>query len=610
MPPTLASATLFDRHANRAAVLQAANLAAVSVCLVIGTALSIWPHLLWWGKTGDLAYVADYDDLCCYLPVAGQAYNTPLHLHDPVQPNGTSHFFPRLQFTSGILLAKLFALGPLRVNLAWRLLGGIATGLGTYFLLRRYVPSVGLAAGLAIFVMADIGQMWAQPLWRQVQVSIALLTGRDGDLFGAFPQLATQWRSFSPGLSWAFVLLHLIVFAWARESPTPFRCLWSGLTFGLVFYVYFYYWTALACALVLGFLLDAGRRRLYLITGLVGEAVGFPDVLDKYLTKQAFADDWQQRTDHIVHIARTSELLVPRAAVVLLCLAVFFVWTRRRDLIYLWSLAAAGLALANHQLITGRQIQNFHWHFVWGPATFLLAVLLGAGWVQPYLSRRWVRAALVLVAAIHLGAGFGLRSAEALWTRQSCEIMEDYDRYRQQAAEPGKEPLEPHTLIAGDPAFVNLAVIAADVRPLDHYLVLFSFPVSNDDWDSRIALNGFLRGQDRPAFLEEQTQLLAGSIWGPWARDPELRDGRLANRLAHYDRAAQRRQRPSRPTVSITSHSPWSRRRRSTWMTAGGSFRRDRTGVSGERDEPFSRELQASAGMTSARLKLAAKRGP
>ena len=56
--------------------------------------------------------------------------------------------------------------------------------------------------------------------------------------------LHTEWRIITPGLSLAYLLLHIWLVARACARPTPARLLASGAGLGLLFYVYFYYWTA------------------------------------------------------------------------------------------------------------------------------------------------------------------------------------------------------------------------------------------------------------------------------------------------------------------------------------------------------------------------------
>ena len=74
-------------------------------------------------------------------------------------------------------------------------------------------------------------------------------------------------------------------------------------------------------------------------------------------------------------------------AIVLLAATACSSWRYHRELILPWSLAASGLFLMNHQVITGLQIENFHWSYVAGPCLSLLIGLLVAGWISACVLR-------------------------------------------------------------------------------------------------------------------------------------------------------------------------------------------------------------------------------
>lgn len=77
----------------------------------------------------------------------------------------------------------------------------------------------------------------------------------------------------------------------------------------------------------------------------------------------------------------------------------------------------------------------------------------------------------------------------------------------------------------------------ADVfLPLDHYAVLFSAPITNEEWDDRVALNAALLSQSRSDFEKSQRATLSKDL-GPWVRDERLRKIRLDRRMATFDAA-------------------------------------------------------------------------
>src|SRR5262249_13517915 len=122
--------------------------------------------------------------------------------------------------------------------------------------------------------------------------------------------------------------------------------------------------------------------------------------------------DWLLRTDKFVPIGRFSELLIPKVSVLLAAVALVWAWRRRRDLLALVLMAVAGLALANHQMVTGLQIENFHWCYVWGPCLSLLLMLSLAGVPGAVGTQRAARALAWAVGGLIVASAFVLRAVE------------------------------------------------------------------------------------------------------------------------------------------------------------------------------------------------------
>jgi hypothetical protein len=231
-------------------------------------------------------------------------------------------------------------------------------------------------------------------------------------------------------------------------------------------------------------------------------------------------------------------LLIPKLALLILAIGLVWVWRRRKDLLFLWALAAAGLLLANHQIVTGLQINNFHWSYVWGPAITLLVVLLIVGEVRRLhwpKEAAWVAAVLI---AGHVGVGLWLREVEATSTRESVLFTSRYGQYASQRLQTACARLLPNTVVAGDKNFTDLAAILENQRPLYHYAADLSPAVADNEWSFRIALNSFLLGLDHTAFANEQKQAVADWVLGPWPRDPLKQAQLYQTRLACYERVA------------------------------------------------------------------------
>jgi glycosyltransferase involved in cell wall biosynthesis len=511
---------------------------AVALCVLLGVTLSILPHLLWWPQLGAPIWIADNDDLL-YLSYAAQAYdNHPARLTDPILPAGGRAMYPWLQFVPGVLIARAFDLGPMTVSLIWRLWAGVSIALAWYLVIRHHVPGAFWTAVVVAALLADCGLLTGHLLIRQWLVFCQVSSGHGAELLAGKPEIHPEWRIISPGLSLAFLLIYIWSLGQARRQPSGPCITIAGLAFGLMFYVYFYYWTAALLGLAIAAVLDGGYRKVYFDTGWIGGLVGIPAVLSGYVLKQATLPDWSLRNDYFLPIPRFSELLMPKLAILLLAVGLVWVWRRRKDLLFLWALAAAGLLLANHQVVTGLQINNFHWSYLWGPAVSLLLVLLVVGELSRLPCPRSAAWAAVLLAAGHVGAGVWLRAVEAIQTREGVQFTNNYRNYSSQRLQTASVRLLPNAVVAGDKGFVDLAAILENQRPLYHYVADLSPAVSDGEWNLRIALNSFLLGLDRAAFALEQEEAVAGWVLGPWPRDPAKQAELYEARLASYDRIA------------------------------------------------------------------------
>jgi hypothetical protein len=517
----------------------------IALCAVTGVLLSTLPHILSFLRTGQPIWFADHDDLL-YGTFASYAYNhATWSLQDPVTRDGGATIYPWLQFMPGILLARLLHVGALEINLVWRVLAGASIALTWFAFFAHYFGKRVLAASLSLFMLADIGLGSGKPLLRQVYLFTLVATDNPGRWFDISPLITLQWRLITPALSLPYMVLYWWLLARARERSTWRRLLLAGTSLGVLFYVYVYYWTAAALGLAIAFLVDSSSRRIYVHVGWMGLLVGAPALILQTLTKKNTLPDWMHRTDLLIPINRLSELSMPAATVAMLGATGVWVLSRRRDLIYLWAMGVAAVILQNHQLVTGLQVQNFHWSYVWGPALSSLIVLILVDAVSGFAaSRKQVGYAVAWVGAIglivHVSAGFWLRGVEAIRTRESVANDEAYSQFRAQRLSRNAVSFSQGLAIAGDPRFVNIAAVAEAVRPLDHYAALISPGISNAEWDTRIALNALLSGTSRDAFVAQQSRELQWAVWGTWLRSRVLLAERVSQRIAAYDRVATR----------------------------------------------------------------------
>jgi hypothetical protein len=510
---------------------------AALTCVVAGIAIAALPHFLAWAQTGRLDYVSTVDDRY-YLAVGSQAYfNHLTELADPVQVGDAPSVYRRLPFLPGVWAAKLLDLGPLGIGLMWRVLAGATVGLAWYVLLRHWIEHPWVAAALVLILLSDPGLCSGFPLTRHVSRILLIARTPSGTLLPGGHWMHLEWRVVNPATTMVFLIAVIWTVVRARKEPTRGRILLAGGTFGLLFYVFFYYWTAAGLALLLALVLDAGQRRVYFHTSWIGGLLGLPVVVSDFLLKQRLSPDWFLRCDRFLPIGRFTELNVPKDVLVVCILGLAWVLFRRRDLIFVWSLGTAGLLLANEQVVSGLQIENYHWAYVWGPAFSFFLVLTGA----EVLGARFhwsprVCLALILVGVAAYGVGMWIRAVESTRCVDPVHNLQVIAAYRTEFSPNRPWRFEANSVVAGDLDGVDFAAILDNQRPLANWSVYLSPSVSDAELDERTALNAVLLGTERATFESSQHHYYETFDMGPWMRDPSQRPLRVTARLAAYDR--------------------------------------------------------------------------
>src|SRR5262249_29160695 len=70
------------------------DLRAMIACMGLGLLLAVLPHLVEWVRSGELVWVADFDDFSVYLPLASQAFHhNPFRLDDTVVPEAGRSYY-------------------------------------------------------------------------------------------------------------------------------------------------------------------------------------------------------------------------------------------------------------------------------------------------------------------------------------------------------------------------------------------------------------------------------------------------------------------------------------------------------------------------------------
>jgi hypothetical protein len=515
------------------------DLLPLTVCLLTGLTMEMMPSLIQWFRLGDMIWIANGDELF-YLAVGSQAYhNHPAFLSDPTQVSGGVSLFRQLPLLPGIWMAWLFGWGPLGIEAFWHVIAGLSIGAMWYLLIRQFVSSPWIATAMAVVLMVDIGLITSGLFFRQAQMFAAFLSGKPDLIKADF--MHPQWRFPTPALTMAYLLLNICLVTRARQNPTRWSLLFSGISYGLLFHVYPYFWTAATAALALAFLVDQGHRRVYVWTGLIGLLIGSIRIYYDLMLKRETAPDWLVRANKFVPISRLTELRLPILGSLLLIFGFFWIWKQRRELIYLWSMGCAGVVLFKHHVVTGLNVENFHWVYVWAPCCSLLLLLVIVS-LLPRLGNkaRLAISCFMVLCLADLFVGLTLRAVESVRSWAGLDQVENYHSYRVQRISSGTPSLVPNSTAAGELQFVNYACVLENQRPLDNYWVTLSPSVTDVELDQRVALNAHLLGQDRATLEAKQRDLfrVQKGSGGPSHRDASYGERRVAHRLAAFDQVA------------------------------------------------------------------------
>jgi len=507
----------------------------VLLCVTAALALSTLPFALWRSHIGTWIYINDPDNLY-YLQLAAQAYyNHAWHISDPAYVNAPVAF-PNVEFVPAAIAARVAGLGPFSINLIWHVWAGIAAALGTYFIFWQGLKSRWAAAFCGILLISDANHRWAEPVVREL-VAFAQLVSRS-DAFSQNIEFS-QFRVVHPGLLFPLVLLQVGLVSMARARPTWVRVLLCGAVFGAVFYDSFYFWTAMALGLAIAFALDREHRPVYLHTAWIGGMIGLPTVVHGIWMKKLAVG--LPRISLFLHVPRSCCLIFPKAAILLLLISGLWISFRKRsDLIYIWSLALAGMLLTNHQVITGLILHNTHWTYFWGPLLSITVIVLAASELLPYV--RWTpltKAALVGLLCAYFALSMSLRAISVDRSRDTALMQQHYVRYQAQRLDGTPPPMAPNSVVAGDESFCDLAVVGDNQHPLSGYAVLQSPTTSDAEWEMRVALNAYLLGASRSEFLEQVKDSTRQQVWGPWSMGEVPTSALIAELMHQYDAVAQ-----------------------------------------------------------------------
>ena len=500
---------------------------------VLGSLLAVLPHLVTWIRSGDLAYIADGDQILYMAWSRSAVLEGSWTLTDAVHPMSGPMMHPRALFIPAAQLARLLHLDTIGLAIVWRVFGGAGVALGLFAAIRPMVRSHRLALGLATLLLFDAGFLFGTPLLRQFDVLSSIVRGSDR-YFEAAPRVMAHLRVVPPAFVLPFLLAHLGLIVQARKIGSATAAIGAGLALGAMFHLYFYYWTMVSPALALAFLVDPKGRRSYAIALGIGLILGFPAVLDASRAKADNPPDWLLRTDKFVPIGHFQELLTPKVVIGLLSVSAPLAFLRRRELAPVWCAGVAGLICMNHQVVTGLQIENFHWLNGLGPSVSLLVVGLAAPYLFEPEGRPPRLRFLAVCVILQVLAGFHLRWQETVKTAQT-ERWARVDR----AFKSDDPPISAGSVLAGDPDGVMLMAGRRIVYPLAGKFVEYCSRVTDVELDERLMLNLCLSGLDEESARREVEKPAGTLSWEAQATRSEhesVASTQRARRLSLIDR--------------------------------------------------------------------------
>jgi hypothetical protein len=482
-------------------------------CIAAGLALAFTPVVVWRIATGRWVCLQQPETLY-YLQIAAQSYYNHLwYISDPVVPEGVV-LYPWLQFVPPVLLVRIFGLSIFSVALIWSLCAGVGIGTALYLLFWRFVRRPWVPAGLTIFCLSDLGFCAHLPVVLQLKQLTSALVIHPSGILAKIPASFFQWRAPEPALALPFLFLQILTVSIARERPRRLNLWMSGVAFGLLFYVFLYLWVLVATGLVVAMLIDRTARRVYLRTILIGVVAGLPQLALNLRWRAMASAEGAARLGVFAHTSDFSEVRFPFLSLAIVILVVC--WIRKNnkfELLYLVSLVIAGILLGYSGKVTGVFFHEYHFEWLWWPLRLILLLIVIATIAQPWIAR-WSRSRLVfpLFALLYLISGIYLLTIDV--TRSSFGIQQttDFIRYYAQRMVPGIPPLIPRSVVAGSESFGEIAAVAENQRMLSGWTAVVSAPLDDSTWESRVALEAILTGEQRADFEQFVTEF-ASEFW-------------------------------------------------------------------------------------------------
>jgi hypothetical protein len=443
-------------------------------------------------------------------------------MKDVVVPAATT-MYQSFQFVPAVLLVRILGLSTLEVNTVWHLWAAIALPLAFYLVFFHWLQRPWAAACCAIIMLVDCGVSTTEPLIIQVMRIFQAAAGRLPVLYDG-QDLLGQWRIVDPAVGMSFLLLQVLLVSAAVEKPqTRSVPLAAGVSTALLFYIWFYYWTAAVAALSIGFALDRYARRTYATILGMGLAVGTPAIVQGLITKSLLDPQALHRIGFFASVPRLAFFLLPKAGLLALFVTGVWIWRKpKHDGLYLWCLALAALALSNNHIISGLDLRAGHWRSIWGTGLSILVFVMAAQLLRDSVrvSRSFITIAVSTVLLIEVATGATLRAIDVSRGINARVVSDGYRTFVSQSSlkAPGLLPVS--AVIGGNEEFCDLASIVRGTRPLAGYAAFLSLGLNDHEWETREALNAHLEGLSEQDFRKEARNYARSYGWGESA-DPQ-----------------------------------------------------------------------------------------
>ncbi len=511
------------------------------LCLVAGFSTGLAPLLIWQHKIGKFIYLQSYDNVF-YLTIAARSYCSHLSRVSDAVVRGGPTVYAWILFAPVVAIAHAFDIGPFGVNLIWGVLAATGIALSGYFAFLPCIKRRWIAAALTLIILVDCGVREGMPFLETARIYATSLSQNASSFFAANGfDLLSPWRVINPSIGLPFFLLNIGLVLRAVKKSGRSGTLWAGLSTGLLFYVYFYFWTPVLGALVIAAILDHGNRGTYAKIGVIGMLLGTPSLIAEHAASQRVSIEALQRMDLFISIPRMFYLssayglsLLPKITVVVCILTGIWIWKReeQRDLLYPWSIAVAAVALVYNSVVTGKQLAPYHWGYAWGPASSFVVVVIA---VREYLKRMSSTLQIVMAGVLcaDLAASFYLRMGFALYSSNANEVLRGFAKYTEQHESMTGAPLISNSVIAGDQDFSELAAIGDCLNPLASRAVWGSASLSDDQVEERMALDARLEGINRPEFAARAAAQV--QFYPPAIFDQRKGPALIQGLLRHYD---------------------------------------------------------------------------